>query len=87
MPKLNGRFRQQTSAVIQSAITSAIATTIASPADLSLGDFLSYESKNWSIAWLTIVPFVLLATPLIKWLTSFFVQEEPSPVSLTSDLD
>ncbi|WP_447789974.1 MULTISPECIES: DUF2798 domain-containing protein [Pseudomonas] len=77
MPKLHRRYRQQTSAVIQSAITCAIATAIASPSTLSASQLLSYGFKAWWVAWLTIVPFVLLATPLIRRLTSFVVQEEP----------
>jgi Protein of unknown function (DUF2798) len=87
MPKLNGRFRQQTSAVIQSAITCAIATTIASPAGLSASELLAYEFKAWSIAWMTIVPFVLLATPLIRRLTSLLVQEESTSTSFTNGAD
>lgn len=77
MPKLHRRFRQRTSAVIQSAITCAIATVIASPSSLSASQLLSYGLKAWLVAWMTIVPFVLLATPLIRRLTSFVVQEDP----------
>ena len=77
MPKLHRRFRQRTSAVIQSAITCAIATAIASPSSPSASQLLSYGLKAWLVAWMTIVPFVLLATPLIRRLTSFVVQEDP----------
>jgi cytochrome c oxidase assembly factor CtaG len=87
MPKLHRRFRQQTSAVIQSAITCAIATTIASPAGLSSSELLTYEFKAWMVAWMTIVPFVLLATPLIRRLTSFVVQAEPPEARPMRDAD
>ncbi|WP_084317879.1 MULTISPECIES: DUF2798 domain-containing protein [Pseudomonas] len=76
MPKLHRRFRQRTSAVIQSAITCAIATAIASPSNLSASQLFSYGFKAWLIAWITIVPFVLLATPLIGRLTSIVVRED-----------
>jgi hypothetical protein len=77
MPRLSPRYRQQAAAVIQSAITCAVATAIASPSGLSVGALLAYGFKAWLLAWLTIVPVVLMATPWIKRLTAILVQDEP----------
>jgi hypothetical protein len=63
--------------VIQSAITCAIAAAIASPSGPSFGALIDYWFKAWLMAWATIVPFVLLATPLIKRLTALVVVDEP----------
>jgi hypothetical protein len=49
--------------VIQSRLTSAIAAGIASIGD---PDFLPYWLGSWLIAWVTMIPIVLLAAPLIR---------------------
>ncbi|WP_160107757.1 DUF2798 domain-containing protein [Pseudomonas izuensis] len=77
MPRLPPRYRQHATGVIQSAITCAIAAAIASPSGLSLSALLVYWFKAWLLAWATLIPFVLLATPLIKRLAGLLVQDEP----------
>lgn len=77
MPRLSPRYRQHVAGVIQSAITCAIATAIASPSGLSLNALLVYGVKAWLLAWATLIPFVLLATPLIKRLAGLLVEDEP----------
>jgi Protein of unknown function (DUF2798) len=49
--------------VIQSGLTSAIAAGIASIGD---PDFLPHWLGSWLIAWVSMIPIVLLAAPLIR---------------------
>ncbi|MDZ5435185.1 DUF2798 domain-containing protein [Pseudomonas fluorescens] len=78
MRRLSPRYRQHATGVIQSAITCAIAAAIASPSGLSPDALLVYWFKAWLLAWATLIPFVLLATPLIKRLATLLVEDEPS---------
>jgi hypothetical protein len=52
--------------LIQSGFTCAIAAAIASAPFTHNGNFISHWLKSWIIAWATMIPFVLLATPLIR---------------------
>jgi hypothetical protein len=52
--------------IIQAGFTCAIAAAIASAPFMHDGIFLSHWLKSWIIAWATMIPFVLLATPLIR---------------------
>jgi hypothetical protein len=52
--------------LIQSGFTCAIAAAIASLPFMRNGDFISHWVKSWIIAWATMIPFVLMATPLIR---------------------
>jgi hypothetical protein len=51
---------------IQSSFTCAIAGAIASAPLMHSRTFISHWLKSWIIAWATMIPFVLLATPLIR---------------------
>jgi len=52
--------------LIQSGFTCAIAAAIASVPFMHNGDFIGHWVKSWMIAWATMIPFVLMATPLIR---------------------
>jgi len=52
--------------LIQSGFTCAIAAAIASAPFMYDGIFISHWLKSWIIAWATMIPFVLLATPIIR---------------------
>ena len=52
--------------LIQSGFTCAIAAGIASAPLIYDGIFLSHWLKSWIFAWAIMIPFVLLATPLIR---------------------
>jgi len=60
--------------VLQSGLTSAIATAIASLPFLRDSAFLGMWIKAWLLAWLLMLPVVLFAAPAIRraslWLTS-----------------
>jgi hypothetical protein len=63
IPKRHGLFLF---GLIQSGMTCAIAAAIASAPFIYTGVFLSHWLKSWIIAWATMIPFVLFATPLIR---------------------
>jgi Protein of unknown function (DUF2798) len=52
--------------LIQSGFTTAIASAIASAPLIHNGLFVSHWFKSWILAWVIMIPFVLLATPLIR---------------------
>ncbi len=52
--------------LIQSGFTCAIAAGIASAPLIYDGMFWSNWLKSWIVAWATMVPFVLVATPFIR---------------------
>jgi hypothetical protein len=51
--------------LIQSGLTCSVATTIASIPLFGEAYFAAHWFKSWMISWATMVPFVVLATPLI----------------------
>ena len=53
-------------AAIQSGLTSLIAAGIASFPLVTTGQFLAHWLLSWVIAWLTMLPVVVLAAPLIR---------------------
>ena len=52
--------------LIQSGFTTAIAAAIASAPLIHNGLFVTHWFKSWILAWAIMIPFVLLATPLIR---------------------
>jgi hypothetical protein len=52
--------------LIQSGFTCAIAAAIASAPFIHNGIFIRHWLKSWIYAWAIMIPFVLLATPLIR---------------------
>lgn len=60
--------------VIQSGLTCSVAAAIASYPFVSEGTFFGHWMTSLAIAWLTMLPIVLLAAPLIRkiveWLTT-----------------
>jgi len=62
--------------VIQSGLTSLIAAGIASFPSLAAGKFLQNWLLSFLIAWLTMLPVVLLAAPAIRSLAVALTREE-----------
>jgi len=62
--------------IIQSGLTSAIASAIASIALLSEGRFLSNWLPAWLGSWLVMLPIVILAAPFIRRLAHALTREE-----------
>lgn len=68
------RFSALMYGVIQAAITSAVATTIATYQASPVGtSMLWYWLRYWSLSWIAMLPIVILVAPLIQrtvlWLT------------------
>jgi peptidoglycan/LPS O-acetylase OafA/YrhL len=66
-PHLPYRYAPYAYGVLQAAITSAVATAIAIvPIAHSLLEFVERWTVAWAIAWVTMLPVVLLASPFIQ---------------------
>ena len=73
MIKLSKRHGHHLFALLQSAITCAIASAIASRPLFPVERFMGHWSKAWVLSWLMMIPVVLLIAPwlrrLVKYLT------------------
>ncbi len=70
--------------LIQAGFTCAIAAAIASAPLIHDGIFISHWFKSWIIAWATMIPFVLLATPFIRRAVDVLTREK-AETQLTSN--
>ena len=52
--------------VIQSGVTCSIAAAIASLPFIKEGAFLQHWFRSWGVSWLTMLPVVVVAAPLIR---------------------
>lgn len=67
MPLIPRRFAPLLYGIIQAAITSAVATTIATvQSDLTGLGAARYWLGCWSLSWLAMLPVVVLVSPLIQ---------------------
>jgi hypothetical protein len=64
--------------IIQSGLTSAIASAIASWSFLAAGGFLQHWLQSWLLAWVLMMPIVLAAAPAIRKLTHYLTLPELS---------
>jgi hypothetical protein len=62
--------------IIQSGLTSGVATAIASLSLIETGVFLSNWAKSWAIAWALMLPVVIFAAPFVRRLAIFLTKEE-----------
>jgi Protein of unknown function (DUF2798) len=53
-------------AVMQAGLTSLIAAAIASLPLVTVGQFLAHWLLSWFISWITLLPVVVLAAPMIR---------------------
>ena len=70
------RYTHFVFAVIQSGLTCLIAAGIASLPSLTTENFLRSWVASWLIAWVTMLPVVLLAAPAIRSLALALTCEE-----------
>ena len=63
--------------VIQSGLTSAVAAAIASYPFISAGGFVPHWLMTWLIAWVTVIPIVLVAAPAIRKLCEALTRDTP----------
>jgi hypothetical protein len=67
LPKRHGHF---VFSVIQSFLTSAVAAAIAHSTDAT-AVFLGHWARSWMLSWVTVLPIVLLATPVIRRIVDY----------------
>ncbi len=70
--------------VIQSGLTSLIAAGIASFPSLASGNFFQNWLISFLVAWVTMLPVVLLAAPAIRSLAVALTRDEPQ-ISAAAD--
>lgn len=70
------RFEHFIFAVVQSGLTCAIAAAIASHPFLASGSFTRHWLQSWTIAWLTMLPVVVFAAPVIRRLSHVLTRED-----------
>lgn len=67
MARLPHRYAPFLFGIIQAGLTTAVATAIATLQTTAIGlRFLVYWLAAWGIAWLAMLPVVMLAAPLIQ---------------------
>jgi membrane protein implicated in regulation of membrane protease activity len=66
MLRIPSRYTHFVYGIIQSGVTCAIAGAIASFPALKEGDFLKHWLTSWALSWMTMLPVVVLAAPLIR---------------------
>lgn len=78
-PHLPLRYAPYAYGILQAAITTAVATAIAIlPVVHSTMEFFERWTFAWGVAWLTMVPVVLLAAPIIhRAVMRFFEDDKP----------
>jgi membrane protein implicated in regulation of membrane protease activity len=68
--KIHHRHSHLIFGIIQSGITSAIASAVAT---FSSGSSLVHWAGSWAVAWITMLPIVIFAAPVIKRLVDKLV--------------
>ena len=63
-------------AILQSGLTSLVASGIASRGFLGSSGFFSHWMSSWVIAWIAMLPVVVLAAPAIRSLAYLLTREE-----------
>jgi hypothetical protein len=64
--------------VIQSGLTCAIASAVASFPFLAARSFITHWFQSWLVSWLLLLPIVLVAAPAIRKLAHILTREEAS---------
>lgn len=86
MTRLPRRYAPYIFGVIQAALTTGVATAIATP----LGDgepwaYVSHWTHAWTIAWVSMLPIVIGLAPLIRRAVDKLTAPEPLPGVLQVD--
>lgn len=79
MGLLPRRFSHFVFGIIQSGLTSAVATGVASFDYLTPGTFLSHWVASWLVAWLLMLPIVVVAAPIIRRISFALTSDGPRP--------
>lgn len=77
-PRLPARYAPFVYGIIQAAITTAVATAIATNRQVGLGlVFLQEWSTTWVVAWLTMLPVVVFIAPFIQKVVMSMTEVRP----------
>jgi FtsH-binding integral membrane protein len=76
MTMIPRRYSHFVYGVIQSGLTCLIAAGIASYPSLATGNFLRNWALSWLVAWMSMLPVVLLAAPAIRTMSLKLTREE-----------
>jgi Protein of unknown function (DUF2798) len=76
MMHISRRYSHFLFGLIQSGFTCAIAAGIASIPFMLDGKFFGHWFKSWLVAWAIMIPFVLLATPVIRSVVDRLTRDE-----------
>jgi hypothetical protein len=76
MLRISRRFSHFVYGFIQSGLTCAIAAAIASYPFKAGGTFVTHWLQSWLFAWITMLPIVLFAAPVIRNLTHMLTRED-----------
>ena len=86
MRKLPARYGMFLYGVIQAAVTTGVATAIATHAMSGFGmAFIEHWSKAWGLAWLTMLPLVVGLSPLIRRAVLAVTELPGGPSSATAE--
>jgi hypothetical protein len=80
MPRPPRRYAHFLFAAIQSALTSSIAAAIASFNLIWVGGFLGHWLRSWAIAWIVLLPVVIVAAPAILRLSEFMTRPDAANI-------
>nr|WP_128919865.1 DUF2798 domain-containing protein [Bradyrhizobium nanningense] len=76
MPKISRRHEHFAFGVIQSGLTTAIASGVANLHLLKEGMFILGWLASWLSSWALMVPIVLIATPVIRRIVSYWATSQ-----------
>lgn len=76
MLRIPRRFSHYVFGAIQSGLTCALATAIASYPLIGKGTFALYWLQSWIIAWISMLPVVLFAAPVIRKMTHALTRDD-----------
>lgn len=75
MVRIPRRFSHFVYGVLQSGLTCAIATGIANVPFVAQGSFVTHWVQSFFVAWIMMLPIVLLAAPAIRNLTHILTDD------------
>lgn len=76
MPRIPKRHAYVVFGVMQSGLTCAVAAAIASLSFVRSGAFFGHWSQSWLVAWATMIPVVILASPFIRRVADALTADE-----------
>lgn len=76
MLKISRRHAHYLFGFIQSGVTTAVASAVASFNSLERGAFVAHWLESWLASWTLMVPVVFFAAPAIQRVTQFFTRDE-----------